>query len=246
MPEFKAEYHNRKRKVIACATVIEEMIPFLPEDVPYEVLDFGLHLNPSELKSLLQKKIDKASEEADVLLLGYGLCSMAVIGLRASTATLVIPRADNCIAIFLGSSEEYKKQTQQVPGTYYLTKGWIEAGDSPFDEHKKLVEKFGKDVADRMMKMVLKNYKRLAFINTGDRELERYQAYSKCLAREFDLVYEEIEGNPTLVKKMINGPWDEEFVVVVPGQTLTYQEFITPSLCEFSISEKNFISRKRR
>ncbi len=229
MSEFKADYHNIKRKVIACATVIEEMASFLPEDVPYEVLDFGLHLNPSELKSILQKKIDKASEEADVLLLGYGLCSMAVIGLKASTAALVIPHMDDCIGIFLGSSDEYKKQAQIEPGTYYLTKGWIEVGDTPFEEHKKLIERFGKEKAERMTKLVLKNYKRLAFINTGAYELESYQAYSKKLAREFDLTYEEIEGSPALVKKMINGPWDEEFVVVQPGQTLTYQAFVNHS-----------------
>ena len=226
MPESKAECRNLKFKVIACATVIEEMLPFLPENVPYEVLDFGLHLNPSELKGILQSKIDEASQKADVLLLGYGLCSMAVIGLKASTATLVIPRTDDCIGIFLGSFEEYKKQTKIEPGTYYLTKGWIEVGDTPFDEHKKLIEKYGKEKAERMTKLVLKNYKRLAFINTGEFKLENYQAYSRRIAHEFDLTYEELEGNSCLVKKMINGPWDEEFVVLLPGQTLTYQAFV--------------------
>lgn len=229
MSEFMTDFHNIKRKVIACATVVEEMVPYLPDDVPYEVLDFGLHMDPSDLKGFLQKKIDEASEEADVLLLGYGLCSMAVIGLKASKAALVIPRTDDCISIFLGSAEEYKRQAQKEPGTYYLTKGWIEVGDTPFDEHKKLIGKYGKDQARRMTKLVLKNYKRLVFINTGAYELERYQAFSKNLARDFDLYYEEIEGSPTLVKKMINGPWDEEFVVVQPGQTLTYQAFVNKS-----------------
>ena len=226
MPDFRAEYLKKKFKVIACATVIEEMLPFLPEDVPYEVLDFGLHLNPSDLKRFLQKKIDEASQEVDVLLLGYGLCSMAVIGLKASTATLVIPRTDDCIGVFLGSSKEYKKQAQKEPGTYYLTKGWIEVGDTPFDEHQKLIERYGREKAERMTKLVLKNYKRLAFINTGAYELERYQQYSKDIARDFDLTFEEIKGSPSLVKKLINGPWDEEFVVVKPGQILTYQVFV--------------------
>ena len=229
MPVSKADNHNSRRKVIACATVIEEMLPFLPEDIPYEVLDFGLHLNPGELKIFLQEKINQASEEVDVLLLGYGLCSMAVIGLKATTAALVIPRTDDCIAIFLGSSEEYKKQAKKEPGTYYLTKGWIEVGDTPFNEHQKLVEKYGKEKAERMTQLVLKNYKRLAFINTGSYELERYRQQSKRIAQEFNLYYEEIEGSPALVKKMINGPWDEEFVIVLPGETLTYQNFVNHS-----------------
>ena len=40
--------------VIACATVIEEMMPHLPPAFKYEVLDFGLHVNPGALRSSLQ------------------------------------------------------------------------------------------------------------------------------------------------------------------------------------------------
>lgn len=201
------------------------MLPFLPVDVPYEVLDFGLHLNPAALKNVLQEKIDETSRSADVLLLGYGLCSMAVVGLKATTATLVIPRTDDCIAIFLGSCNAYKEQASKEPGTYYLTKGWIEVGDTPFEEHKLLIEKYGEAKAERMTRLMLKNYKRLAFINTGQYEIERYREYARDTSDKFGLRFEEIEGSSDLVKKMIFGPWDGEFVVVSPGETVTYQDF---------------------
>src|SRR5512139_2576387 len=211
--------------VIACATVIEEMLPFLPADVPYETLDFGLHLHPGDLRESLQRKIEQTSQSAEVLLLGYGLCSMAVVGLRATNATLVIPRTDDCIGIFLGSCAAYRAQFEQEPGTYYLTKGWIEVGDSPFEEHKRLVKKYGETKAERMTRLMLKNYKRLGFINTGQQAIERYRAYAQKAAERFDLHFEEIEGSSALVKKMIFGPWDEEFVVVPPGQTVRFDDF---------------------
>ena len=214
-----------KRRVIACATVIEEMLPLLPADVPHEVLDFGLHVNPQKLREVLQQKVNEASHQADVLLLGYGLCSMAVVGLKATTATLVIPRTDDCIAIFLGSCNAYKEQARQEPGTYYLTKGWIEVGSTPFEEHKLMIEKYGEEKAKRLTHMMLKNYKRLGFINTGQYEIERYREYARRTAEEFDLRFEEIEGSPDLVKKMLFGPWDHEFVVVEPGQTIQYTDF---------------------
>jgi hypothetical protein len=222
--------YGARRRVIACATVIEEMLPFLPVDVPYEVLDFGLHLKPQELKRVLQEKIDAASQTAEVVLLGYGLCSMAVVGLRATTATLVVSRSDDCIAIFLGSCAAYKQQASKEPGTYYLTKGWIEVGDSPFSEHEKLVAKYGETKAMRMMKLTLKNYTRLAFINTGQYDLERYRDYARQASEKFDLRYEEIDGSPALVKKIVSGPWDDEFVVVSPGETITYEMFTPKSL----------------
>ncbi|HEY3345130.1 MAG TPA: DUF1638 domain-containing protein [Anaerolineaceae bacterium] len=214
-----------RRRVIACATVMEEITPFLPDDVPYEVLDFGLHLRPGELKNALQEKVNEASRDADALLLGYGLCSMAVVNLHATTATLVIPRVDDCIGIFLGSDAAYRAQAKQEPGSYYLTKGWIEVGDSPFSEYQRMVEKYGEEKAMRLMHLSLKNYKRLAYINTGQYDIERYRAYVISQAEKFNLRYEEIEGSAALVKKMIFGPWDDDFVVIPPGGTVQYEAF---------------------
>ena len=218
--------YTGRRRVIACATVIEEMLPFLPEDVTSDTLDFGLHLRPGELKKVLQAKIEEASGQADVLLLGYGLCSMAVVGLQATTAHLVIPRVDDCIAIFLGSCAAYKEQAQKEPGTYYLTKGWIEVGDSPFSEYQRLVEKFGEAKAERITRLMLKNYTRLGFINTGQYEIERYRDYARMTAEKFNLRFEELDGSPALVKKMVFGPWDDEFLVAEPGQIIQYTDFV--------------------
>jgi len=76
-----------------------------------------------------------------------------------------------------------------------------------------------------MTGLMLKNYKRLAFINTGQYEIDRYRDYARNTAEEFSLRFEEIEGSPALVRKMVNGPWDDEFVVVEPGQTVRYTDF---------------------
>jgi len=214
-----------RTRVIACATVIEEMLPLLPPGMDYRVLDFGLHVNPEALRRALQEAIDASATLAEMILLGYGLCSQAVVGLRANDCTLVVPKVDDCIAIFLGSGKAYKAQSRAEPGTYYLTKGWIEAGDSPFDEYDSLVEQYGEEKARRLMGKILKNYTRLALINTGQYELERYRDYSRRMAERFRLRYEEIPGSNTLMKKMLYGPWDDEFVVARPGQTISYLDF---------------------
>ena len=211
--------------VLACATVLEEILPLLPEGMGYEELDFGLHLNPEDLKLALQDAIDKASQHAGTILLGYGLCSMAVVGLKANGCTLVVPRVDDCIAIFLGSRDAYTAQASSELGTYYLTKGWIEVSDTLFDEYQKMVERYGEALAGRMMKLMLKNYTRLAYIDTGHQEQDRYQDYARMVAEQFQLRYEEIKGANTLVKKLLLGPWDGDFVVAKPGQTITYADF---------------------
>ncbi len=149
--------------VVACATVLEEIAPILPEGTSCLELDFGLHLKPANLKQALQEAIDEAGKTADTVLLGYGLCSLAVVGLKANNCTLVVPKVDDCIAIFMGSRQAYSAQSGAEPGTYYLTKGWIEVSDTIWDEYQKLVERHGEPRAQRMMRLMLKNYTRLAY-----------------------------------------------------------------------------------
>ena len=80
------------------------MLPVLPPDIAYEILDFGLHFRPKRLKNALREVIDKSANDAVTLILGYGLCSNGTAGLKAPEATrLVIPKVHDCIAIFLGS-----------------------------------------------------------------------------------------------------------------------------------------------
>jgi hypothetical protein len=217
--------HENRKLIIACATVIEEMLPLLPPGVEHRVLDFGLHTKPSQLRQLLQDIIDASSSEVDTIILGYGLCSQAVIGLRSSDCTLVVPRVDDCIALFLGSSSAYQHQFRSEPGTYYLTKGWIEVGDSPFAEYERLAERHGAERAEMMIRLMLENYTRLALINTGQYELERYRDYARRTAEKFSLRYEEIDGSAALLKKMVFGPWDDEIIVVQPGEVIRYEHF---------------------
>jgi hypothetical protein len=225
MVEEPGQVQTTPTRVIACATVIEEMLLHLPPGVETHVLDFGLHVNPEALRCALQEAIDTTATAGETVLLGYGLCSQAVVGLRADGCTLVVPKVDDCIAIFLGSAEAYKEQARAEPGTYYLTKGWIEAGDSPFDEYDDLVERYGEEKAQWLMGQVLKNYTRLALINTGQYELERYRDYSRRMAERFGLRYEEIPGSDTLIKKMLYNPQGEEFVIARPGETISYLDF---------------------
>jgi len=211
-------------KLIACTAVIEEMLPFIPPRMSYEVLDFGLHTDPKSLKKAIQNVINSSAPDVETILLGYGLCSQAVVGLKSGSRTLIIPRVDDCIAIFLGSAAEYQKQYHSAPGTYYLTRGWIESGDTPFSEYDILVKQYGDQTAQRIINKILKNYTRLVFINTGN-NLKYYREHARSMAARFNLRYEEIQGSDVMIRKMLYGPWNDEFVVIPPGKTVSFFDF---------------------
>jgi Protein of unknown function (DUF1638) len=225
--------------VLACATVMEEMLPLLPAGVTYQVLDFGLHINPTNLKRALQEAVDAAAGTADTIILGYGLCSMAVIGLRANGCTLVVPHVDDCISIFLGSGRAYKQQASAEPGTYYLTKGWLEVGDTPFDEYERVAERYGPKKAEWVIREMIKHYTRLALIDTGRQvDLDRYREQACGLAERWGLRFEEIQGSDALVRQMLFGPWDDGFVVVPPGESIRYEHFFPANLPPTSQNEE--------
>ncbi|HSW43038.1 MAG TPA: DUF1638 domain-containing protein, partial [Patescibacteria group bacterium] len=67
----------------------------------------GLHDDPPNLRALLQAEIDAAGTPYDAIVLAYGLCGAATAGLRAASIPLVVPRAHDCITLFLGSRDRY-------------------------------------------------------------------------------------------------------------------------------------------
>ncbi|MBI2850857.1 MAG: DUF1638 domain-containing protein [Chloroflexi bacterium] len=227
---------NGKIKILACAVVIEELRSKLPAEIECETLDFGLHRIPEKLKASLQEAIDKSSD-FDTIVLAYGLCGQAVLGLQSRSATLVVPRADDCIAIFLGSREAYLKEQHENPGSLFLSKGWIEgriddSAEPPKMPHYKLmVERYGEERAQRMQavyagKYRLKHYKRMAFINTSsETNLDEYRETARRRADRLNLRYEEIHGSTAFMEKIAKGLWDDEFVVVPAGRPISFKDF---------------------
>ncbi len=219
---------ERPTKIIACATVAEELRQLGVDEPVMTVLDFGLHINPEELKKALQEEIANTPGEGDILL-GYGLCSNAIVGLTSEQHRLVVPRVDDCIALFLGSKAEHLRRLAEEPGTYFLTKGWVEAADHPYQEYLRMVDRYGEERAERVARVLLANYTRVALINTGNYHIEEYRAFARNMAELFELKYEELPGSNRLLEKMLSGDWDGEFIVAEPGGDISLGDFLGPA-----------------
>src|ERR1035438_9738007 len=108
--------------VVACPVFqpeIELLAATAQNSITPRWLEMGLHERPTEnLHTALQAAIDAVTPgEFDAVALAYGLCNRAIIGLRARSRPVVIPRAHDCIGILLGSSHCYLAQLEAQPGT---------------------------------------------------------------------------------------------------------------------------------
>jgi hypothetical protein len=56
------------------------------------------------------------------------------------------------------------------------------AGDGPFAEHDRQVERYGCEKAEWVMQQMLGSYTRLALIDTGHRNMKQYQDHARRTA----------------------------------------------------------------
>ncbi len=224
---------SEKVAVITCAVLEIELAQFareFPNVIRVEVLEQGLHLEPDKLRRELQATIDRieTSTDADVIVLGYGLCSRGTEGVRTRRCRWVIARAHDCITHLLGSKERYAAYVAAHPGTYWYSPGWNKCGQPPgpgryADLHRMYVEKFGADNAEYLMETEqawMKNYSRAAFVHLGvgdvAGEWKRTQDCAAWLGWECDFQC----GDPSLLRDLLTGPWDNDrFLVLNPGET---------------------------
>ena len=161
---------------IACPAVLGELADGATDGVDCRELEAQLHVSPERLKEALRAAVAEADVPGATIVLGYGLCSNSVLGLKTEHATLVVPRVDDCIAMLLGSNEAFSAESEKERGSYYVAKAYLEECDTIMSEHEKLVEKRGRERAERMMRLLLKHYTRIVLVDTGRYDLEPYRA----------------------------------------------------------------------
>jgi hypothetical protein len=228
-------------KVICCEVLYREICR-LAADCPamceLEFLPKGLHdLGVDKMRPRLQECIDAAVGKGfDAVLLVYGLCNNGTAGLIARDTKVVIPRAHDCITLFLGSRHRYRELFDAHPGTFYQTTGWIERGDGEkiddltiskklglHMQYEELVEKYGEDNAKYIMETMgdlTTNYDRTVFICMGLGCEEQFARIAEKEAAEKGWAFERIEGSMTLLHKLLYGEWDDNFLVLNPGESI--------------------------
>jgi hypothetical protein len=221
--------------IIACQVLQSMLEQLLPEDLARQVtfMDYGLHRVPSKMTWTLQDAID-AVEEPSLVVLGYGLCGNGLNGIRAGRHTLLVPRTDDCIAMLLGSRQAYIREFEAVPGTYYLSKGWLESGSHPLKEYREYVEKYGPSEAEWLMDQQYQHYKRLVLVAHSQADLDKYRPEAAEVARyceRWGMRYEEILGSDRYVRRLVEvaaalDKADDDFLVIPPGGEISQTQFI--------------------
>jgi hypothetical protein len=222
------ETSSGKRHLIACEVFKDEFEAASPSDLGRTYLPQGLHRTPGKMPAAIQEVLDRIDSVVESILLGYGLCSNGVVGVASRSASLIMPKVHDCIALLLGSRERYEEEVAACPGTYYITSGWAKYGTTSLSAYKnEYLPKYGEEDARYIAHECLKHYKRVALINHGAGDVELGRAHAREFADRFGLSYAEVPGSLEYVRRLVTGPWDDDdFVITPPGQPISPTPFM--------------------
>jgi hypothetical protein len=226
-----------KLKLISCEVLEREAAHCSIDtdfDIDIEYTEKSAHEKPELLRSRIQDMIDN-STDYDAVLLGFGLCGNALNGIKAGKCRLIVPRAHDCCTLFLGSKEKFNnlfEGRESMPwgstgycekdGDYLRTSdtGTIIGYDRTYEQY---VDEYGEENAKFIWETLhpARESNDVIFIKipeTYDHSV--YKEFEKEMVDNGKVISME-EGSLAIIRKLLSGKWDNDFLIVEPGKYIS-------------------------
>jgi hypothetical protein len=214
--------------IISCETLKQELEAVMQRHrckYPVIWIDAGKHAWPDKLRVAVQEAIDSVPPSYKTVLLLFGFCGNALVGIEARNSRLTLPRAADCIPLFIGSREE---REAYGTGTYFFTEGYLNSGGSIASDTNRVFQRYGEKRGLSILKKMIGHYKDFAVIDTGAFDVPKVTAAVERFAKLVEIPVKVIPGNLRFIDALLAGSWPEDsFLTVNPGEKITFEDSLS-------------------
>lgn len=215
--------------ILACSSLerhIDAAQTKMKTSYPVVTVDRKYHVDPKQMRQQIIETMQNLHSEADTVLVAMGFCGGSWNAVD-SDRRIVIPRVDDCITLLLHTDDAWHPNLKQM-GHLYLRDSDT-ASYSLTAMQQKLCDEYGRQNGMDIFHSWFESYTDVDVIDTGE-----YDCYSEHYVTEAqknaDLIQcrlNYVKGSNLLLEKLVSGHWDQQFLIVEPGQMLSNRDFIS-------------------
>lgn len=213
--------------ILACSSLdkyVDAAQEKMNTNFPVISVDRKYHEEPEQMREQLMEKIRGLPSETDTILVAMGFCGGSWEAVPVDKR-VVIPRVDDCITLLLHTDNSWHPNLKKE-GHLYL-RDTDTAEYSLEGMQRRLCKKYGGMNGSIIFNSMFADYTNVDIMDTGiyDCYAEEYVIEAQRNADLIRGILDYVEGSNLLLEKLVSGRWDQQFLVVEPGQMLSAKDF---------------------
>lgn len=213
--------------VISCYTIENELMKIMEEhgvDWPVYFIPPHLHGDMDQLHEYLQNLID-GIRNVDAILLTISRCGGGTVGLKATSADLILPRGADCIDLLLSEKAKTLPERDRPLRSIFVTESWLNSMEDMGISYETLCEEHGEEVATEMIKAMYDQTDYYYIVDTDTYDTEMVGEYLAPQAEMQEMEIRTMPGQCGTLHKLVTGQFDNDFAVIKQGNTVCESDF---------------------
>ena len=189
----------------------------MEQTIRADILNSFPPVDQAAVEALLQQEIDR-HQDVDIILLTYGLCGRGTEGIVSWNTELVMPRFHDCIHQLLENHVD--------KNSLYATRAWTIDKESIGGQCRTILAAYGRERGMEVLDTIYGGYEKITLIDTQSYDIKKTK---DGLKRPAELLNKKLAVEPSdcnIIRKLLSGKWDCNFVHLEKGERVTERHFI--------------------
>ncbi|MCR4710483.1 MAG: DUF1638 domain-containing protein [Clostridiales bacterium] len=223
--------NNDNTVILACTSLkdyVEEAQKRLGTNIKAIYVSRLYHRDPKEMREHILEKLDNLPEGTDTVLVAMGYCGGSWEGVAKNSCRIVLPKIDDCVSLVMQLTDEPKSNLKEDKHFYVRDKDPAKESIKAIFEHMADAQELDQETREKYHKHWQDMYEEIDIIDTpiNDARSQEYFDKVKVDADWLDARLEYVMGGTHMIEKLIKGDWDDQFLVLEPGEPATKAEML--------------------